>query len=40
MSEETQVTPQLEGTEPGTKIEKFKSAADRDKAYLELETQN
>jgi hypothetical protein len=37
---ETQVTPQLEGTEPGTQIEKFKSAADRDKAYLELETQN
>jgi hypothetical protein len=40
MLDETQGAPQLEGTEPGTKIEKFKSADDRDKAYLELETQN
>ena len=37
---ETQTTPELEGTEPGTGIEKFKSAAERDKAYLELESQN
>ena len=37
---ETQTTPQLDGTEPGTGIEKFKSAAERDKAYLELESQN
>ncbi len=40
MADETQTTPELEGTEPGTGIEKFKSAADRDKAYLELESQN
>jgi hypothetical protein len=40
MSEETQGTPQPEGTGPDTAIEKFKTGADRDKAYLELETQN
>ena len=40
MTIETPQTPQLEGSEPGTGIEKFKTAAERDKAYLELESQN
>lgn len=41
MSEETQSSPTTQAADgPGTEIEKFKTAADRDKAYLELETQN
>jgi hypothetical protein len=40
MADETQGAPQPTGTGPGTTIEKFKSAEDRDRAYLELEKQN